>query len=120
MPWVYNIRTKTFKLNGKYMFSSMYAGAPGFKDDPALQCVKNKGPLPRGSYTISDPIAHHPTAGRFVLRLAPHRGNSMCGRSGFLIHGDNGRGTASNGCIVLDRQHRKDLVDSSDKELIVA
>lgn len=101
------------------MFSSMYAGAAGFRDDPAFQCVKNKGPLPRGSYTMSDPVARHSTAGCFVLRLTSHRGNSMCSRSGFLMHGGNGLGTASNGCAVLEFRYRKILAKSSDRELIV-
>ncbi|MFH8136145.1 tlde1 domain-containing protein [Pantoea osteomyelitidis] len=79
----------------------------------------NKGPLPRGKYLISDPITKHPTAGAYVLRLTPHPDNRMCGRSGFLIHGDNKDGTASKGCIVLLRKFRKEIVDSADKELII-
>ncbi|WP_241666608.1 tlde1 domain-containing protein [Jejubacter calystegiae] len=97
----------------------MYAGAPDYKNNPDLQCVVNKGPLPRGKYTIGRPIAHHPTAGRFVLRLTPYASNNMCGRAGFLIHGDNGRGTASNGCIVASFDIRRQIAESADRELIV-
>ncbi|WP_084110420.1 DUF2778 domain-containing protein [Erwinia typographi] len=43
----------------------------------------------------------------------------MCGRDGFLIHGDNGRGTASNGCIVASLDVRKRIADSGDRELLV-
>ena len=119
MAWTYNVMAKSFYLNGKFQFRSMYAGAPGYKDDVAFECVKNKGPLPRGRYRMTGPIAHHPTAGKYVIRLTPHSGNSMCGREGFLIHGGNGKGTASNGCIVLHPQDREKIIQSGDKELIV-
>jgi len=36
-----------------------------------------------------------------------------------LIHGGNGRGTASNGCIILMRGYREKIIESGDKELIV-
>ena len=107
MTWVYDVRKKTFTLNGEYKFNALYAGAEGYKDDPNLECEANKGPLPRGKYKIGFPMASHPTAGRFVLRLTPYAGNNMCGRAGFLIHGDNGHGTASNGCIVASLDARK-------------
>lgn len=119
MTWTYDVRKRTFTRDGEFMFNALYAGAEGFKDDPAVECEVNKGPLPRGKYQIGRPMAHHPTAGRFVLRLTPYAGNSMCGRSGFLIHGDNGRGTASNGCIVAAYDFRKRIAESGDRELIV-
>ncbi|QEW32684.1 tlde1 domain-containing protein [Erwinia billingiae] len=119
MTWIYDVRKKSFTLNGVYKFDALYAGAEGYKDDPGLECEVNKGPLPRGKYRIGNPVAKHPTAGRFVMRLTPYAGNSMCGRAGFLIHGDNGHGTASNGCIVASFSIRKEIADSGDKELIV-
>lgn len=119
MTWVYDVRKRTFTQNGKLKFNALYAGTEGYKDNPAFECEVNKGPLPRGKYKIGLPLANHPTAGRFVLRLTPYAGNNMCGRSGFLIHGDNGQGTASNGCIVAPLEIRKKIYDSSDRELIV-
>lgn len=119
MAWIYNVITKKFSRNGDYKFSAEYAGSPGYKDNPDDECVKNKGLLPRGNYHITGPIAVHPTAGRYVIRLTPHSGNSMCGREVFLIHGGNGRGTASNGCIILMRGYREKIIESGDKELIV-
>lgn len=119
VTWVYDVRKKSFSQNGEYKFNALYAGADGYKDDPALECEQNKGPLPRGKYRIGNPIAKHPTAGRFVIRLTPYAGNNMCGRAGFLIHGDNGYGTASNGCIVASFDVRRNIADSLDKELIV-
>jgi len=43
----------------------------------------------------------------------------MCGRTGFLIHGDNGKGTASNGCIVASLEVRQKIAASGVKELNV-
>lgn len=119
MAWTYDVMAKSFYRNGKFQFKSMYAGAPGYKDDVTFECVKSKGPLPRGKYYLSGPIVKHPTAGRYVIRLTPHSGNSTCGRDGFLIHGDNGSGTASNGRIVLHPKYREEIIKSGDKELFV-
>lgn len=119
MTWIYDVRKRTFTQNGEYQFSALYAGAEGYKDDPDLECVANKGPLPRGKYKIGSPVANHPTAGRYVLRLTPYAGNNMCGRAGFLIHGDNGQGTASHGCIVASLDVRTKIASSGDRELIV-
>ena len=47
--------------------------------------------------------------------------NTLCGRSGFLIHGDSTRhpGEASNGCIIVGPKHRKAIWESNDKEVVV-
>ncbi|MGB9097412.1 tlde1 domain-containing protein [Erwinia sp.] len=119
MTWVYDVNKKSFTLDGVYKFDSNYAGAEGYKDDVKFECEKGKGPLPRGRYKIGNPIQRHPTAGAYVLRLTPYKSNEMCGRAGFLIHGDNTEGTASTGCIVLIRNHRRTIAISGDKELLV-
>ncbi|WP_235955855.1 tlde1 domain-containing protein [Rouxiella aceris] len=119
MSWVYEVNKKAFYLNGEFKFYAMYAGAPDYKDDSKFECLLNKGPLPRGKYTISGKQQRHRTAGVYVLVLAPYSTNKMCGRAGFLIHGDNGKGTASEGCIVADRAYREFIWESKDRELIV-
>ncbi|MEI2265032.1 tlde1 domain-containing protein [Erwinia sp. CGal63] len=121
MSWTYSVMMKTFKHNGEYKFSALYAGAPGYKDNPEYECLRNKGPLPRGKYRIVGVPFTHKKAGEFTLRLEPDKGNSMCGRDGFLIHGDSRKepGTASNGCIILDPRFRKEIWKSGDRELIV-
>lgn len=60
------------------------------------------GPIPRGGYELTGPenVEKAGPHGPFVIRLVPHLTNEMCGRAGFLIHGDNKDGTASNGCII--------------------
>lgn len=120
MTWVYEVRTNKFYRNGSYQFTAMYAGAPGYKNNPQYQCLKNKGALPNGSYTIGPP--HHSThTGSYSLSLTPHKSNNMCQRSDFKIHGDSMRypGTASQGCIVLPFKQREEIWKSGDRELIV-
>ncbi|QGU87827.1 tlde1 domain-containing protein [Erwinia sorbitola] len=120
MSWEYDVRTKQFSLKGENRFSAMYAGADGYKDDPAFECVINSGPLPRGTYTIGEP-ENNKTTGYFSLRLTPDAGNSMCGRSRFLIHGDSASnpGKASQGCIVASIHVRKEISKSGVKKLVV-
>jgi hypothetical protein len=45
----------------------------------------------------------------------------MCGRGGFLIHGDSisHPGDASDGCIILTRPEREAIVKTGSKMLIV-
>ena len=109
-----------------------YAGADAGKNNPAMQDVKNVGPLPRGVYTITGPECvattfpcpdcHGATAhrhGPYVLRLHPVEGNEMFGRAGFLIHGDNGHGTASEGCICISRSFRQQMTSEKYTEIEV-
>ncbi|WP_428945213.1 tlde1 domain-containing protein [Pantoea sp. FN060301] len=121
MTWIYNVNKNAFYHNEKFEFYASYAGAPGYKNDSKYECIKDKGPLPRGKYRIVGAPFTHPKAGPFTLRLEPLPGNNMCGRAGFLIHGDSKRdpGTASNGCIILNRDLRKVIWDSLDKEVII-
>lgn len=121
MTWVYDVRKKTFTHNGVYQFSARYAGAPGYKDNPDYECLINKGPLPRGKYRIVGIPFTHEIAGAYTLRLEPYAENNMCGRAGFLIHGDSRKnpGAASNGCIILAPRYRQQIYDSEDREVIV-
>ncbi|MCC8380512.1 tlde1 domain-containing protein [Xenorhabdus stockiae] len=118
MAWIYEVNKRAFYHNEKFQFYALYAGAPGYKNNSEHECVSNKGPLPRGRYKIGAPFKH-PHSGRYTLRLTPHETNYMCGRAGFLIHGDNGRGTASNGCIVAHPSYRQKIWESGDRELII-
>lgn len=121
MTWVYDVRKKTFTHNGVYQFSARYAGAPGYKDNPDYECLINKGPLPRGKYRIVGTPFTHSRAGPYTLKLQPYRENDMCGRAGFLIHGDSIKdpGNASNGCIILAPDYRRKLFKSGDHEIVV-
>lgn len=120
MTWVYKVSTHSFYLNGTHQFNANYSGRPGFKDDSAKECVKGKGPLPRGTYTIGSAFYHRKTKG-WTMRLTPYVENQMCGRDGFMIHGDSSAhpGEASDGCIVLNLPYRKIIAASNNKILVV-
>lgn len=120
MPWVYKVSARAFYLNGTYKFNAEYSGRPGYWNDSANECVSGKGPLPRGTYTIGKAFAHY-KAGSYTMRLTPYVENPMCGRDGFMIHGNSTAHPtqASDGCIILNLPQRKQLNDSSDKILVV-
>ncbi|AST78601.1 TPA: DUF2778 domain-containing protein [Citrobacter farmeri] len=120
MPWVYKINAHSFYLNGRYQFDARYSGRSGFKDDSVNECVRNNGPLPRGTYTIG-PAFFHVRARAWTMRLTPYPENKMCGRDGFMIHGESSAhpGEAFDGCIILDLPYRKVIAASSDKILVV-
>lgn len=84
-----------------------YAGGncgknPEGVNNPALQGVVCVGPLPRGVYTIGQPV-DHTHLGPCAMPLTPDLANDMFGRSGFFIHADTAAEDhgASEGCIVL-------------------
>ena len=119
MTWRYDQESGIITLNDKFV-SAGYAGAGDGKNNPAMQDVHNVGPLPRGDYTIGEPCDTK-THGPYVLHLTPAAENEMCGRSGFLIHGDSvvHPGTASEGCIILPRPVRERIWSSGDTALTV-
>lgn len=100
--------------------STGYAGNGNGKNNPAMQDVKNVGPLPRGLYSILSPIdsvKHGPGA----LPLVPDPKNDMQGREDFMIHGDSveATGCASEGCIVMQKIVRELIWQSGDHDLTV-
>ena len=101
-------------------FLGGYAGCKDGKNCPEMQHVPNRGPIPRGVYRIGDPY-DSPDHGPFCLRLTPDSANEMCGRSGFLVHGDSMRdpGSASEGCIIQARKVRELIHASGDRMLEV-
>jgi len=118
--WEYEVNTRTLRKDGAIVSSKGYAGAVGFKDSTGNECVKYKGPLPRGTYIIGSPSTN-PKTGKYSLPLTPSLSNNMCGRHAFLIHGDSIKkpGTASEGCIVLPISIRMKIWASRDRNLIV-
>ncbi len=92
------------------------------KNNPAMQSVANRGPLPQGIYSIGTALPIGPgRTGKFVLPLTPDPANQMFGRFGFYLHGDNAAEnfTASDGCIVLSLTIREAIATSGDRELTV-
>ena len=94
-----------------------YSGHGDGLNNPRAQGAPDVGPIPRGLWSIGAPVdtAEH---GPFVLPLTAHAQTDCCGRSGFLVHGDevqhHGEHLASLGCIVLPRAVREAIWSSGD------
>lgn len=85
-----------------------YSGAPGAQNRPERAGERAIGPLPRGVWLLDAPTDRHPRLGPVVIGLEAQEAKTAKGRSGFFIHGDNGKGdrSASKGCIILNRATR--------------
>jgi Protein of unknown function (DUF2778) len=119
MTWIYKQSTGEL-FHDDELIGAGYSGKGDDKNNPGAQNVHNQGPIPQGLYQIYKPrdTADH---GPFVLPLEPHLENTMFGRGGFLIHGDSTKdpGTASEGCVILARNFRTLISESSDNTLQV-
>lgn len=104
----YEIASGEFSLSPEAKFIG-YAGNGIGKNNAEYCHVRNVGPLPRGMYLMLHRIENHPTD--ITIRLRAGEGEETFGRSGFLIHGDSAKapGTASRGCIILNRAAREYL-----------
>ena len=120
MAWIYEQLTgRLFDADGN-LVGVGYSGAGQWKNRPSAQNVKDRGPIPAGSYIVHDPVDTH-THGPYALPLSPHLDNKMFDRAGFLIHGDSmvDPGSASEGCVIQARDVREKIGKSTDRELIV-
>lgn len=69
MTWTYDVRKNVFKRDGLFQFSGRYAGAGGYKNNPAMECLPHRGPLPRGKYRTGPPIAGQNSPARYSVLL---------------------------------------------------
>lgn len=123
LTWRYNSRTGELTHDGIYVASG-YAGHGEGVNNPSMQGVSSVGPIPTGTYRIErqqDNVTGGGLRLRASMRLTPVPSNNMHGRAGFLIHGDNSRRnqSASEGCMIFDRDIRDQIGRSGDSELIV-
>lgn len=72
------------------------------RNNPSCQCQVSVGPLPQGVYTLGNMMTFKGMP--YCYELYPSASNSMCGRSGFLIHGGSCSGNPSEGCIVIENE----------------
>lgn len=123
LDWVYSQSTGQLahvESNGNSTNSgSGDSGHGDGVDNPRMQNVPSTGPIPQGTYTIGQQQNNITGRGLILpgsMRLTPAAGNNMYGRGGFLIHGDNSRQdrSASEGCIIVNRNIRNQIGGSND------
>ena len=97
-----------------------YAGNGQGVNNPAMQNIPNVGPIPQGDYDIGQQ-KNSPNTGPGILPLTPRPSTNTYGRSDFQIHGDNAQGnqSASQGCVILNRNIRNQIANSGDNVLRV-
>jgi hypothetical protein len=98
-----------------------YSGNGAGLNNPAMQDVIDRGPLPQGIYTVGHPLNPPDHLGPLAMPLTPDPSNEMHGRSGFFMHGDNSRHdqSASEGCIIMPQLTRLNVSSASDRTLEV-
>lgn len=106
----YNIKTGELSYNGQ-LKGIGYSGHGVYKNDPTAVHLKAEGPIPPGLWKIGISY-NHPVLGPIVFNLDPAPGTDPFDRSLFRIHGDNKNHTASEGCIILDRNLRQFIKDN--------
>lgn len=126
MTWTFEQATgKLIDPTGEVVATG-YAGGncgqdPQGVNNPELENAKFIGPLPRGLYTIGQPVlSNH--LGPFAIPLEPGPLNEMFGRGDFFIHGDRTDGhqfSASEGCVIMPRGIREKIWQSGDHSLLV-
>jgi RHS repeat-associated protein len=99
-----------------------YSGHGQGLNTPQAQNQSNTGPIPQGTWHIDHQQDNITGAGHKLpasMRLDPAPGTTT--RGGFLIHGDNARRdhSASNGCIILNKDIRNQIGRSGDNMLRV-
>jgi RHS repeat-associated protein len=98
-----------------------YAGKGKHKNVPSDDCLKDRGPLPKGWYDISSGFSS--SKGNPTFKLTPHGSTFMCVplRNNMLIHADSSAhpGAASDGCIVCKKSTRDQLNSGGGGTLLV-
>lgn len=97
-----------------------YSGHPPYVNQTEAEAMVARGPIPRGSYRLHGPF-NHSRLGPVCFYMEPAKGNTMFGRSGFLIHGDNQNGdqSGSHGCVILSRAIREQIATTPVRTFVV-
>lgn len=103
--------------DGSIIFKGGWSGNGKGKNNPEMEGVKNKGPIPRGRYIIGTPY-DSTRVGKFSIPLIPSCHNAL-DRTHLRMHGatidESRRGEESDGCVILPFDIRKKVFDSNDK-----
>jgi hypothetical protein len=117
--WMYEQLTGRMLRDGVLTWVG-YSGHGEGRNNPAMENIPKTGPIPKGEYTFGLPEEAHSHLGPYAIPIHPKPGNSMLGRSGFFLHGDDAEHDASEGCIIKSPKSARKLVwESGDHDLIV-
>lgn len=118
MTWTYSQSSGAISRDGVPVGLG-YSGRGEGINNPAMEAVRNTGPIPAGRYSISLSYTHA-KKGPASMNLTPVHHDAR-GRDGFMIHGDNKKmnRTASLGCIILAPAIRRAISASRDTDLEV-
>lgn len=117
MPWTYNQQTGVLTdRSGDVAASNGYSGSGRGRNNRAMEREAETGPIPRGSYRIGTARQSAET-GAASMALIPTGGTNTFGRGSFAIHGDSR--AALHGCVILGRDVRNRISESTDRILIV-
>jgi hypothetical protein len=112
----------TYSQSGHHFYGTAYDGtmidttgccsgqSGSCRNNPDCQCKVSIGPLPQGTYTLSNMMTFKGM--QYCYELYPSASNNMCGRSGFLIHGGTCSGNPSEGCIVIESESTRYKIKS--------
>lgn len=118
--WTYHQRSGQLFHNGRLIGRGYSGDGPGPSDgcnNPSMEAVRNRGPIPRGRWRIGPPHRSR-RVGPHAMALGPV-GHDAHGRTAFMIHGDDRDNDASRGCIILSRILRQQISASGDPVLEV-
>ena len=112
----------TYSQSGHHFYGPAYDGtyidttgccsgqSGSCRNNPSCQCQVSVGPLPQGTYSLGNMMTFKGMP--YCYELYPASSNSMCGRSGFLIHGGGCSGNPSEGCIVIENESTRYKIKS--------
>ena len=121
MAWIYHQRTGDLFHDDAFVGTGYSGAGTSFaegRNNTSMETVKKKGPIPRGKWLIGN-IKQGTHMGPLAITLSPLDGTNTFKRSGFFVHGNNNANNASEGCVILAKGIRTDLIHSYDKSFSV-
>lgn len=115
---------RVYRTDGTHAATGYSGGGGGSHPEAvnnhSMQDRKGIGPTPVGFYLFGDPV-NDSHLGPLAIPLIPLDSNQMFGRVGMYWHGDNEKmnHSASDGCGIMPRAIREEVIASGDKQLAV-
>jgi hypothetical protein len=110
--YTYSQSTGELRHANGTLIATGYSGYGYGKNNATAQNVTDVGPLPQGNWKIG-PLLDGGNMGPNVRHLEPQDGNDVFNTtrhaSSFYMHGCNGNGNASTGCLVIGPATRKQV-----------